>query len=121
MQMRYVNAGHFPPILMKADKSMRRLNEGSTVIGALEKLPKISEEIVDLEKGQALLCYTDGIGELKNHDDILFEEEILVQFLEKNIEKNASEIASMLNNEIDRFAQKDDFTDDIALLICKLV
>ena len=46
--LKYINAGHYPPVLFQNGK-IKRLTSGCTVIGAFEKLPEITEEIVPLE------------------------------------------------------------------------
>jgi sigma-B regulation protein RsbU (phosphoserine phosphatase) len=119
--MRYVNAGHFPPILMSQEGAVQRLDKGSTVIGAFDKLPKIQEGHIVLGKGDILLCYTDGIGELKNEQGELFEEKVMVRFLEDNKHKSAASISQGLEMAVNDFANEVDFLDDIAVLLCKLV
>jgi phosphoserine phosphatase RsbU/P len=121
MEMRYVNAGHFPPILMKGSATLERLDKGSTVIGAFDKLPSIEEGFLKLERGDIILCYTDGVGELKNKNEELFEDKVLIDFLKKSQSKSAKQISADLEDTINEYAENEDFIDDIAVLLCKLV
>jgi phosphoserine phosphatase RsbU/P len=119
--LRYVNAGHFPPIIINKQKEIRRLKAGCTVIGAFEKLPEIKEEQINLIGDELLMCYTDGLGELVNEYGEYFEESSLEQFIKDNNEVSAKDFAQNLEDKIDDFAKNEGLKDDIAVLLCKLV
>ena len=60
--LRYVNAGHNPPVLMRRDGSIERLETGGAPVGMF---PHWSYELdaVELNPGDLLLAYTDGVIE----------------------------------------------------------
>jgi phosphoserine phosphatase RsbU/P len=119
--LRYVNAGHFPPIIINKAQEIRRLKAGCTVIGAFDKLPEIKEEQISLKGDELLICYTDGLGELMNENGEYFEDALLEQFIKDNNEVPAVEFARNLESKIDEFSKIDGLKDDIAVLLCKLV
>ncbi len=118
--IRYVNAGHYPPILMNEDGSLVRLDKGCTVIGAFEKLPEISEETITLEKGALLVAFTDGLAELKSEAGIYFEEKQLLNFIKEHKKLDPISFNDELLKEIDSFRGEEEFIDDIAIITCKL-
>src|SRR5690606_27643059 len=61
--LRYINAGHNPPVLVWEDKSMQLLETGTTVLGAFDKLPFIEEEQLMIKAPLLLFSYTDGLTE----------------------------------------------------------
>lgn len=60
--VRYTNAGHNPPLLLRPDGSVLRLECGGMMLGVLEAAP-YEEEALTLEAGDRLIVYTDGISE----------------------------------------------------------
>lgn len=66
-ELRYVNAGHNPPLLV-VDGSVRRLDSTARPIGLLPE-NHASEASVTIEPGATLFLYTDGLNEAANADD----------------------------------------------------
>jgi serine phosphatase RsbU (regulator of sigma subunit) len=61
-QLAYVNAGHNPPLLVRATGVVERLEEGGLVIGMFDQVP-YAEGTVTLQHGDVLLVYSDGVTE----------------------------------------------------------
>ena len=74
--LRYVNAGHNPPMLLRANGSCETLEIGGLLIGVFPEA-RYEEGEVTLHSGDRLLLYTDGITEAQNAEGELFEEERL--------------------------------------------
>jgi len=119
-EMRYVNAGHNPPILAKqVSGEFRRLEACGPVVGLL---PFVSyeEQSLILELGDLLIGYTDGISEAMTVDDEEWGEDRMLQATPRQ----AAALASEVIKEIFRAA--DDFTagaiqhDDMTLIAMKL-
>ena len=60
--LRYANAGHPPPLIRSTDGSVRRLGEPNLPLG-LEEFAALATVDDRLEKGDLLVCYTDGLIE----------------------------------------------------------
>lgn len=119
MVLRYVNAGHYPPLLVKKNK-VERLDKGTTFIGAFEKLNDIKEEEISLDGDTLIVCFTDGLPEMRNTSDQYFADSLLEKYTIDN-----SQLAPRVFNEgllqlIDQFRGGTDISDDIAVLTCKI-
>lgn len=117
--MRYINAGHYPPVMMHNGK-MRRLDQGSTFLGAFEKLPYINEEIIELKGETMILSFTDGLAELQDESDAYFDDDKIEKFVKDHHKGSPDEFNDELLNEIDRFRGGKEYSDDIAILTCKI-
>lgn len=120
MNVKYINAGHYPPVLQQNGET-RRLDKGSTVIGAFEKLPTIEEEIIPLSRGASILCFTDGLTDLKNEKGEYFDDKVVEDLLKNSEKLTAKEINGQLLRKIDSFKGKQSYPDDIAIITCKLL
>jgi len=118
-QMKYINAGHYPPILCMNNK-IKRLKKGCTVIGAFEKMPEIEEEIIKLEKDALILTFTDGLTELKNKEGEFLQDSKIEKFVCENKNFPIKEFNEKLLKEIDNFKASKNYDDDIAILSCKI-
>lgn len=118
-QLKYINAGHYPPILCKNGEVIR-LDKGCTVIGAFEKMPNIEEDIIELDKDALILTFTDGLTELKNIKGDFLEDVQIEKFVCENKDVPIEEFNDKLLKEIDAFNASDNFDDDIAILSCKI-
>ncbi|MEZ4906422.1 MAG: SpoIIE family protein phosphatase [Saprospiraceae bacterium] len=119
-QLKYINAGHFPPVLH--DKNgIKRLDKGCTVIGAFDKLPSIEEAIVDFDGETMILTFTDGLTEIKNKQGKFFTDKKIVDFVTKNHNMQVTDFNKKLIKEIDSFKESEEYLDDIAILTCRIL
>ena len=80
-QLRYCNAGHPPPLLLRHNGKVERLTAGGTIIG-VGQLVDFEEGKAQLNPGDRLFMYTDGITEhLGKEDEAYGEERFLEQLL----------------------------------------
>ncbi|HHH53053.1 MAG TPA: serine/threonine protein phosphatase [Bacteroidetes bacterium] len=118
-KLKYINAGHYPPILCM-NNEVKRLETGCTVIGAFEKMPNIEEEVIELKDDAMILTFTDGLTELKDINGDFLEDSQIENFVCKNNHLGIGEFNKKLLNEIDSFNASKNFDDDIAILSCKI-
>ncbi|MCE2789840.1 MAG: serine/threonine-protein phosphatase [Saprospiraceae bacterium] len=117
--LRYVNAGHYPPILL-INRKLVRLEASCSFIGAFEKLDKIREESFNLEEDTMVVCFTDGLPDLKNEENLYFGDHQLEQFVLDHGDLNPDEFNQRLLREIDLFRGGNEIDDDIAVLTFKM-
>ncbi len=118
-EMVYVNCGHNPSLLL--DKSgMRKLEIGTTVLGAFEELPFISVGRVDVAEDSLIVNYTDGLTETYNKSEEEYGEERLEQFFIDNRGKDLPILHQELIIAIDEFKGKNAYIDDLTLLTAEL-
>ncbi|MBN1818071.1 MAG: SpoIIE family protein phosphatase [Sedimentisphaerales bacterium] len=80
--LRYCNCGHEPALLVR-DRQIRELEEGGLVLGVLEEARyKIST--IDLQEGDVLLMYTDGLIDAMNYEGQLWGKEQLLNVLQES-------------------------------------
>jgi len=117
---RYVNAGHNPPLLLKNDtKSFKELSEGGLLLGAVESIMPYESIDIQLESGDIVVCYTDGVNEAQSGNN---EEEFGVDRLKEIILSNRNQSSKVIQDsiiqEVNTFAGSTQF-DDLTLLIFK--
>lgn len=116
--LRYVNAGHNPPYVLRGNE-VHALDGGGPVIGLLPDA--IYEECrLLLQPGDLMLAYTDGISEALNLQDQEWGEERMVAAARARLPESASAILQHIVTEADRFAATAPQHDDMTLLLMKL-
>ncbi|MCS6987986.1 MAG: PP2C family protein-serine/threonine phosphatase [Chloroherpetonaceae bacterium] len=119
-QLFSVNAGHNPPILLKASGEIQRLCKGGVILGVISTLAPYDYEITSLTSGDILLLYTDGVTESMSERREEFGEARLLDLLRSNRHKSASDIVAAIVSEIERFQSSGEQRDDITLVCLKL-
>ena len=110
-RLRYVNCGHNPPILIRANGNFERLAATATVLGLFEEWDCPVAEC-DLASGDVLLIYTDGISEAGPNEEEEYGEERLITTTRKH-QQSAATILDNILNDVQRFSrgrQADDMT-----------
>ncbi len=113
----YVNAGHNPPFLLNED-GISELDKGTMVLGAFKELPFLEIGEFNVNNGQTLFLYTDGLTEAFNENDEEFGSDRVEFFLKNNKKAAPSLLISNILVQLDNFVQGRDFSDDITLLVC---
>ncbi|MBC8046609.1 MAG: PP2C family protein-serine/threonine phosphatase [Fimbriimonadaceae bacterium] len=117
--LKYVNAGHNPPILVTSQGS-KLLDKGSTILGMFENLPSVKLGQIPIVEDTTIMSYTDGLTDLENDKEQAFSMETLVNFMKTNYKEDVEHINRKLLTEIIRFKEKRNFTDDITVLTVKI-
>jgi sigma-B regulation protein RsbU (phosphoserine phosphatase) len=119
-QLKYVNAGHNPPILMGTQQK-QLLNKGCIMLGSYPEIPEIEIGYCDIEGSEAMiLSYTDGLVEIRDEKGRYFNEEALVDFVALNYKYPTGEFNKKLMAYIDRFRGNENIPDDFTVLTCKV-
>ncbi len=110
--LRYVNAGHNYPFLMKSGGGIVRLDKGGLLLGVLKDVKyEAGEEKIN--NGDLLYLFTDGINEAMNSDAEQFTEEKLEEVLARSSTCSAAEILEIVKNEVTSFVGDAPQSDDI--------
>lgn len=116
----YVNAGHIPPILISKNKDgFTRLGTGGFITGFLEEAV-YETETIELESGDILAAFTDGVPEVANRSDQFYGEEAIADFIKRNNHLSAVQIAADLFQDIETFSEGKSFRDDGTLIMLKV-
>jgi sigma-B regulation protein RsbU (phosphoserine phosphatase) len=115
-ELRYVNAGHNPPYLLRVGADAPEVEElpaGGTVIGLFPQAEYEQSSVV-LKSGDLLAVFTDGVPEALNPADEEFGEErlktLLGQIVQLPVEEISTRLAQQMRNWIQDAAQYDDLT-----------
>jgi sigma-B regulation protein RsbU (phosphoserine phosphatase) len=119
-ELRYVNAGHNPPILAKqASGENRQLEACGPVVGLLPSVD-YEEQSMILEPGDLLIAYTDGISEAMTAEDEEWGEDRMLEATPRRHSALASEIIAKVFHAADEFTAGAEQHDDMTLLVMKL-
>ncbi len=111
----YTNAGHCEPILVRKNGECVRVNHGGVVLGVFPDW-SYKEQYVDLESGDRLVLFTDGITEIANAADEEFGEERLMEVLRTNRTLDAEAMQKRVMGAIAEFSGGN-FQDDATLIV----
>ena len=118
-EIAYCNAGHNPPYFLKHDGSVETLPlSKDPMVGAVEGIT-YHEEKVQLEKGDALYMFTDGVTEALNASLEEFGEQRLEQTLQQADGKSGQEVIDAVTGEVKAFVEEAEQSDDITMLVLK--
>jgi sigma-B regulation protein RsbU (phosphoserine phosphatase) len=115
--LRYINAGHCPPILVSETGEAKKLSEGDMPVGLFPEL-KYQELRVILSERSALVVYTDGVTDALNSQGEEFGEERLMSCL-SSLPKgaNAEAICTLLSSEVSKWSAGVEQFDDTTVLV----
>ena len=118
--LHYVNAGHVPPAVVRADGSVEYLREGGMVVGLF---PSVHYERghVRLNRGDIVVACTDGITEAMDKESEEFGQPRLVDLCVRERAKPAQEIVDIVLKEVDLFSRGGTHEDDRVIMILKVV
>lgn len=113
----YTNAGHLPPILFRNGQSSC-LDVNGTVVGAFP-MSQYDESKVQLESGDLLLCYTDGVTEPENEYGEMFGEERLIDLVARNIDREETRIIELVMDAVRLWTGTPELQDDMTVLLAR--
>ena len=111
----FANAGHYPPILIRADGAIERLDTGGAVLGVFPE-GVYEQGQVSLRGGDRIILYTDGITDVCNASDDEFGDDRLVDLAVANRGCSAPALQARLANAVDAFSDGR-FQDDATLIV----
>jgi sigma-B regulation protein RsbU (phosphoserine phosphatase) len=117
-RLRYTNAGHNAPVLVRTDGTVERLTTGGMMVGAFE-WAEYEEAAVTLMPDDLLLIFSDGICEAENEAAEEYGEEKLAQFAVAHRDLSADELRQAIFDEIDAWSGTRERGDDQTLVIMK--
>jgi phosphoserine phosphatase RsbU/P len=118
-QINWINAGHLPPVLLR-QRQLTELPKGDAALG-LAAHTLYSKHEWQMEAGDVLLIYSDGLSEARNEFGKFFGEERIEKVLANSASLNPKDIGASLLHHVDRFIGDARLHDDLTIaLIQKL-
>jgi len=118
-RLTYCNAGHNPPVLVRANGMASELNAAGAVLG---QFPDWVYEQSDLQlrPGDRLIMFTDGLIEASNLDDEQFGEQRLTRMAQENLGSCAEELKTRLMQAASEHCSGR-FQDDASMIVVRAV
>lgn len=117
-KLNYINAGHNPPLIARMDGQVQQLDSGGFPLGII---PMAEYEIgeMQLQPGESLVIYSDGVSEANNLKGDEFGMERLEEVIKQNIKSSASGLRDKIESALSAFTQTAPANDDITIVIVK--
>ena len=114
----YVNAGHNPPVLLRKHSTVVRLDAGGPPVGLLSAV-RYEGASIDIEAGDLLLLFSDGISEAMNEQDEEWGEENMLCALKACSSMEPAGIVKALFEAADAFTGLAPQHDDMTLVVAR--
>ena len=113
----YVNAGHTPPLWLRKGEAVE-LTESDLLLGVISRAEFVNRTL-QLDPGDALVLYTDGVTEARNAEDVELDAKRLGASLKSLHGANASKISEALHDTVLHHVGGDpeNLDDDVTVLV----
>lgn len=127
-QLTYARAGHDLPLWLhrtaptetNASVELKALASEGIILGVFEEV-ELEERTIQLELGDILVLYTDGVTEAMNDSDELFGSQRLYDLIKGNHQASASEMIQIIIDAVNQFIGETPQADDFTLVVVKRV
>ena len=117
-ELRYVSAGHTPPLVMRANGATDRLADGGIALGMFTQSVYATGHAL-LAPGDVLAVYSDGITEAEDVQGTPFDERGLQAALPGNPSASVSDLANGVFRAVERHAGDVRLADDLTILLLR--
>jgi sigma-B regulation protein RsbU (phosphoserine phosphatase) len=123
-RLTYCNAGHNPPLLLRGGANRRGgiewLGSTGSAIGLTEEF-KYSDETIELEPGDILVLYTDGVTETTNPSGELFGNQRLTDLILQDASLPAQDVIQAIRLGLEDFSKGATQDDDVTIVVVRVV
>lgn len=118
--LHYVNAGLVPPILVRGHSGeIKLLEEGGTVVGLFPQAD-YTRGSVQLERGDLLVCCTDGILQVSNERDEAYGAKRLAEFIRRHRDRSPQGVVDAVLADVASYPTASMNDDDKVLIVLKV-
>ena len=117
-ELTYVNAGHTPPLLFRANGAVERLQDGGVALGMFDG-SRFQTGRVMLQPDDLLAIYSDGITEAENPKGVPFDEQGLETVLAAERRNNVAATCAAVVRAVERHRADTRLADDLTLLLLR--
>jgi len=115
----YANAGHNPPLVVRAKGGFELLSGAGGMILGILPMSKYEEATITLDRGDILVLFSDGVTEEVDPNDQQFGEERLANMVAELRDRPAAEIVQEIHRAVHAFTQGAPAADDITVVIAR--
>ena len=116
--VQFINCGHNPPLIGRADGTVEQLASGGLPLGIIPTAQYESGTIT-LRSGDVLVAYSDGVSEANNINEEEFGLDRLTKVVQVNVAASASGLRDKVESALSAFTGTAPANDDITLVIVK--
>jgi serine phosphatase RsbU (regulator of sigma subunit)/pSer/pThr/pTyr-binding forkhead associated (FHA) protein len=117
-QLTYINGGHNSPLLARASGEVTRLDIGGFPVG-ITPFGDYREGWVEIEPGDVMVIYSDGVTESLSEEGEEFGEARLIEIVQKHRGRSAAGLRDRIDEALTKFVGKASAVDDLTLVILK--
>jgi sigma-B regulation protein RsbU (phosphoserine phosphatase) len=116
-KIKIFNAGHMPPVILRKT-DVEEMPKGDVALGLMPGTNYV-ESVLELNKNDSLIVYSDGLTEAQNEYEGFFGQKKLLGILPNLYELSASKIGDHILSEVKQFVGNAPVHDDLSLVIIK--
>lgn len=114
--LRYANAGHAAPFLVRLDGKLERLETTGMPVGMLE-VATFGVEELQMQPGEKLVAFSDGLSEAQNREGQFFDTQGLRRTIREQAGASAQELHDALHRAVTEFTRGVPQGDDVTILV----
>lgn len=119
--IRYVNAGHdYPALLRHSEGKFSLVEKESDIVMGFDPDIEFVERTLLLEQGDKVFLYTDGIPEAHNKDEEMYGNDRMLEALNKNASQTGKAFLDAIDADARSFIGKADQFDDMTMLLLEV-
>ena len=119
-KMKCANAGHEYPAIMRRGGGFQLFKDKHGLVLAGMEGARYREYELELNEGDRLFVYTDGVPEATNADTVLYGTDRMLHALNEAKDRSCCELLASLHRDVDAFVGAADQFDDITMLCIEL-
>ncbi len=119
-ELTYVSAGHNPPVIFSGGKAEYIKIKNGFVLAGMEGI-KYKEHNMQINKGDTILLYTDGVVEAETEDHELYGEDRLLECFKPLEGADSATIINAVKEDVDKFIAGNNQFDDLTMLCFKYI
>lgn len=118
-RVKYVNAGHLPPIIVKPN-SLDELQKGLPALGLMKEF-QYKEESLNLDRNDILISFSDGLTEAENINGEFYGKKRALELFAKQRGKTVSNIGENILSDVKNFIGEATTHDDISIVVLRKI
>ena len=118
-ELTFVNAGHNPPLLVR-NSQIIKLKKGGMILGVMQTIVPYLSDIIQLESGDTIVLFTDGITEAMNVKWEEYSDERLEAFVVDKTNLDSKRLLEEIKQSVEQFTVGAEQSDDITCMVIKV-
>lgn len=116
----YINAGHNPPLLVRAGETVKPLPRSGLPLGLFDDVFH-SEDLLTFQPGDMLVLYTDGVTDATNLHGQMFGLARLISLVSQQSDTEAPRLCERIIEDVKAFSAPESLSDDLTVVVIRAV